>query len=154
MACFLHLQPHRESLAGGGTLSQKIVDIIKLASPTSVITGIVGGVQGYANPGTTSNIYRIGPESRALSGTKEFFKGLLGSGVGKIGAFVSGVGIGAALTVLGDSTIGREAYLREAIEECNKGIPNATGQVEPRFFQVLSSNIEAIAAYVAQNSLP
>lgn len=123
--------------------------IMKWVAPTNTIfsAGVGGVTEGKDAPWqliikqTPSGVtYRVGSSlsSRILSSLRGGVAGAAGfPGRGIGGAIGVGIAIGLTGVVIGDSVIGREAFLRNAIKECNCGSPNATNKVDPSFFQLL-----------------
>lgn len=128
--------------------SNLIINVMKWAAPTNAIFGAGGGIaDGWRNaplhlitqPSAEGVTYRVGPTvgGRISSSIGGGIRGAAGGGTGRIlGAFGVGFAIGLTGVVIGDSVIGREAFLRDAIKECNCGSPNATNKIDPSFFQL------------------
>jgi len=124
------------------------VAVMKFIAPTnSVVGGVTGAINGFRSATTADVIatatsegfqFRSVPPTflnRLSGGGTGLLRGGLGSLPGYVGAVGTGVGIGSSGVVLGDSLFGKEAFLRQALDECNRGTPDATNKIEPSFFQ-------------------
>jgi RHS repeat-associated protein len=119
-----------------GSWYTSIVGAFSPFTVTGGTNGVVGAGAEIASRGRVARMWGntplVGPmESAASAGTRGFFKGAIGFG-GKMLGRVSGVLTAAGAGIqLENHIIGMEAWLRNAISECNKGVDGASGAVTP-----------------------
>jgi RHS repeat-associated protein len=151
-------------LTVGGRTSQKTLDVLKVLSPFGGLGALAstakGAIGGFSNPGVYQEfnngrvIAQIGEEGKLVSSARGVGQSLFGKAAGIIGKASIATAIGGTLVIVGDTVFGREAFLRQAIDECNCGVPDATEKVTARFVQIpilTTSNEGALAQYILKH---
>jgi RHS repeat-associated protein len=123
--------------AVGNTSEQQVVDVIESASPLS-LQSLAGGVDEAVKvlKGAPAFVTRNGLQGPVVRGSAG---SALKSGAGKAmggvaGKAFLGAALGGLLTQILDPFIGREKFLRDAVDECNSGCSGATKNIQSQVF--------------------
>jgi len=121
----------------GNTSAQRNINKIEELSPLS-LRSVADGIDEAAKvlkggPGFVTRSGLQGPIASGSAGSamKEGAKKVIG---GRLGAGSLGLALGGLLTQALDPFIGRDKFLRDAVDECNSAYPNASKRVESSIF--------------------